>query len=317
MLHGSRQSALSWNCSFKDGLLTQISELKHGTRHSPAWIVCRGIIILLISGLAGATLTRLAPGFGIDERVLDPRLSVQSLETIEHEHAAERNPLTFYIRFLAGMLRGDAGRSVVFAQPVGPLIGERAPRTFRTVMAGLGYGWSAAVLLAITAALSRRAVTVLAAMAVSGSLLSIPSAVVAATCLLFRLSPAIAIAAVVFPRIFPNAYEQLRASLTVPHVVTARARGLPATRLFLFHVVPSALMPLVALAGVSVTLAFGASIPVEALADSPGIGQLAWQAALGRDLPVLVSVTLLLTAITVTANVLADLVLARLGGHTA
>jgi peptide/nickel transport system permease protein len=88
-------------------------------------------------------------------------------------------------------------------------------------------------------------------------------------------------------------------------------------RVFLFYVVPPALMPLVALGGVSVTLAFGASIPVEALADSPGVGQLAWQAARGRDLPVLVSVTLLLTAITVTVNVVADLVVARLGRHTA
>ena len=45
---------------------------------------------------------------------------------------------------------------------------------------------------------------------------------------------------------------------------------------------------LLALAGVTVSLAFGAAIPVEAIADSPGVGQLAWQAALGRDLPVLV-----------------------------
>jgi peptide/nickel transport system permease protein len=95
--------------------------------------------------------------------------------------------------------------------------------------------------------------------------------------------------------------------------VMARSRGLAPARLFLFHVVPPALMPLVALAGVSVTLAFGASIPVEAIADVPGIGQLAWRAALGRDLPVLVAVTLLLTVITVGANLLADLVLARLG----
>jgi len=183
-------------------------------------------------------------------------------------------------------------------------------------MAGLGYGWSAALLLATLATVSRRAATVLAVMAVSGSLLSIPSAVLATICLLLRLSPAIAIGAVVFPRVFPNAYEQLRASMGAPHVLSARARGLPATRLFLFHVVPPALMPLVALGGVSMTLAFGASIPVEALADSPGLGQLAWQAALGRDLAVLVSVTLLLTAITVIANVVTDLVLTRLERHT-
>jgi peptide/nickel transport system permease protein len=301
--------------TFTESFVTPTSGLKSGTRRSPAWILCRGIVILLISGLVGATLARLAPGFGIDERALDPRLSANSMEAIEREHSSERNPLTFYIRFLAGMLHGNAGKSVVFG-PVGPLIGERAPRTLRTVVAGLTYGWSAAVLFAAAATLSRRAAILFAAMAVNGSLLSVPSAVLAAVTLLLRLSPAIAIAAVVFPRIFPNAYEQLRASLTAPHVVMARARGLPATRLFLFHVVPSALMPLVALGGVSVTLAFSASIPVEALADSPGIGQLAWQAALGRDLPVLISVTLLLTAITVAANVVADLVLARLGHHT-
>jgi peptide/nickel transport system permease protein len=271
----------------------------------------------LIAGLVGATIVRFAPGFALDERALDPRLSAHSLAAIEREHAPERNPLTFYIRFLRGLLHGDAGHSVVFAQPVWPLISERASLTFHTVLGGLGYGWSAAVLLATAATLSRRTATVLAAMTVSGSLLSIPSAVVATVCLLWRLSPSIAIAAVVFPRIFPNAYELLRESLAAPHVVTARARGLPGTRLFFFHVVPSTLMPLVALAGVSITLAFGASIPVEALADSPGIGQLAWRAALGRDLPVLVSITLLLTAITVVVNVVADLILARLGRQSA
>lgn len=303
--------------AFKGTVLVQVAKIKYGARRGPAWIVGRGVSILLISGLAGATLTRFAPGFGVDERALDPRLSPRSLEAIHREHAAEQNPLTFYVHFLGGVLHGNVGRSVVFARPVGPLIRERASQTFHTVMAGLGYGWSAAVLLAAAAAVARRPVPILAAMAVSGSLMSIPSAVLATVCLVWRLSPAIAIGAVVFPRIFPNAYEELRASLAAPHVVTARARGLPATRLFLFHVVPSALMPLVALGGVSVTLAFGAAIPVEALADSPGLGQLAWQAALGRDLAVLVTLTLLLTAITVSANVIADLVLVRLERHAA
>jgi peptide/nickel transport system permease protein len=224
--------------------------------------------------------------------------------------------LIFYVHFLGGLLRGETGRSVVFAQPVSTLIRERAPRTFDTVMAGLGYGWGAAILLAVVATFSRRAVTLLGTMTISGMLLSVPSAVLATICLLGGLSPAVAIAAVVFPRIFPNAYEQLRAGLAAPHVLTARARGLSATRIFLFHIVPSALMPLIALGGVSVTLAFGASIPVESLADSPGLGQLAWQAALGRDLAVLVTITLLLTAITVAANTFADLVLVRLERHT-
>jgi peptide/nickel transport system permease protein len=116
---------------------------------------------------------------------------------------------------------------------------------------------------------------------------------------------------VVFPRVFPHVYEQLRANLVKPHVQMARSRGLSRTRVFLFHVVPTGFAPLLAVGGVSMTLAFGAAIPIEALADSPGIGQLAWRAALARDLPILVTITLLLTAVTVIANLAVDVLGAR------
>jgi ABC-type dipeptide/oligopeptide/nickel transport system permease component len=53
---------------------------------------------------------------------------------------------------------------------------------------------------------------------------------------------------------------------------------------------------------VSVCLALGACIPVEVLCDLPGIGQLAWKAALSRDLPVLVNLTMLVTLVTLVAN---------------
>jgi len=271
----------------------------------------------LISGLAGATLVRFAPGFGVDERAMDARLSPESVRALERQHEGERNPLLFYGRYLFGMMRGDAGQSTIYRLPVRQLIGERAGITTRNVIVGLTVAWVVALVFASASALSGRAAAVLTAMTISGALLSIPSALLATVCLLLQLSPATAIAAVVFPRVFPHAYEQLRNSLATPHVVMARARGLTETRVFLYHAVPSALLPILALAGVSVTLAFGASIPIEALADSPGIGQLAWRAALGRDLPVLVSITLMLTAITVIVNALADIALGRFGRHAA
>jgi len=280
-------------------------------------MIGRAIIIILISGFASAMLVRFSPGFGIDERALDPRLSTQTREAFKREHAREQNPLTFYAHFLGSLLHGDAGRSVVFGQPVGKLISERARLTIHSVLVGLACGWGGALLCGVAASISQRTHTTLAAMALSSTLLSVPAAVVATICLLLRLSPAIAIAAVIFPRIFPHAYEQLRACLVAPHVVMAQARGIEPTRLFLFYVVPPALVPLIALAGVSVPLAFSASIPVEALADAPGIGQLTWQAALGRDLPVLVTVTLLLTVITVVGNLAADLFLGRIGRREA
>src|SRR5262252_9816656 len=103
------------------------------SKRSPAWIVCRGVGILTLSGLGAATLVRLAPGFGIEEQVLDPRLSEQTRSALELRHVGERNPLVFYVHFLAGLFHGDAGRSVIFGQPVRNLIRERAGTTIFAV----------------------------------------------------------------------------------------------------------------------------------------------------------------------------------------
>ena len=90
----------------------------------------------------------------------------------------------------------------------------------------------------------------------------------------------------------------------------ARSRGIAGLRLYRSHIAPGVLPALAALAGASVPLAFGAVIPIESLGDSPGLGQLAWRAALGRDMPLLVSLTLLLTMVAVLANLAADVALA-------
>jgi len=281
--------------------------------HSLSRLVGRTLVILLISGLVGAMLVRHAPGFNSDDQTLDPRLSAQSREALEQQRAGQRSAVLYYLQFLWKATRGELGKSEALGQPVAQLIRERVPRTLHTVAEGLLGGWFIAVLLATASALTRHPGPSLIGMAGCGSLLSIPSSLLATVCLLLRLPPSAAIVAVVFPRVFPHVYEQLRAANERPHVLMARSRGIWAGRLFLFYVVPTALAPILAIGGLSVTLAFGASIPVEALADSPGLGQLAWQAALGRDMPVLVSITLMSTAITVFANLLADAVTVRLG----
>jgi peptide/nickel transport system permease protein len=97
-----------------------------------------------------------------------------------------------------------------------------------------------------------------------------------------------------------HAYEQ-------PYILAARARGIGQARLLLRHVLPLAAPPIAALLGVSISMAFGAAIPIEALCDSPGIGQLAWLAALNRDLPLIMNLTLVVTIVTVAANSAADL----------
>ena len=54
---------------------------------------------------------------------------------------------------------------------------------------------------------------------------------------------------------------------------------------------------LIALAGVALVLAFGVLIPIEAICDVPGIGQLTWKAAVARDLPLLCGLALIITLV--------------------
>ena len=60
-------------------------------------------------------------------------------------------------------------------------------------------------------------------------------------------------------------------------------------------------------AGVTVSIAFGAAIPVEVVCDYPGLGQLAWKAALARDVPLLVNLTLIIALVFVFVNLLVDM----------
>ena len=64
-------------------------------------------------------------------------------------------------------------------------------------------------------------------------------------------------------------------------------------------------------------MGFSSALAVEVICDSPGLGQLAWQAALGRDLPVLVNVTLIVTIVTLIANLGSDILALTLGRQTA
>ena len=276
----------------------------------------RSVLVLVLAGLLGAVLVRLAPGSDVDDAQLDFRLSRRSVELIASQRARHRDPVSFYVDYLVRLGRGDVGRSELYGQAVAQLILERFGATARMVVQGLIAAWCAALVLGAAVALNNRAVTLLGATMLTAGTLSIPSAVLAVFCLVARFPPWTAVAAVVFPRVFPHVYEQVRSALARPHVLFGRARGLSSARVFLWYVAPIATVPLIALCGVSVPLAFSAAIPIEALSDSPGLGHLAWKAALGRDLPVLVTITLLLTAITAIANLCSDLVLLRLGDKT-
>jgi len=274
------------------------------------WRVARHLLaiagIVLLGGLISATLVRMAPGFDTDERQLDPHLSAESVRALQESRAGERNVLHYYSAYLRGALHGDLGVSHALGQPVQSLLRERWPVTLRVAGIGLLLGWLMATALAFTVSLSRFAAYEILGTTVSGAFLCIPAAVLALLSVIFNAPGYLAIGLIVFPKIYRYSRNLLAKAYGMAHITAARAKGLGETRILLWHVLPVAGPQMIALAGITVSIALGASIPVESLCGLPGIGQLAWQAALNRDLPLIMNLTLLVTIITVAANSFAN-----------
>jgi peptide/nickel transport system permease protein len=266
----------------------------------------RVCLTVVLGILASATLVRFSPGSGTDQRQLDLRLSESSLAELRKERAAGNSLPAFYLKYAAGLLRGDLGYSTTFARPVRDLFAERVPETLRLVALGLLGGWLVALSAAGLVCLARSRLLENLGTVLAGFLLAIPAAVLALVFLFAGGAAPAALAAILTPRIYRQAFDLLKAAYALPHVLSARARGVGPLRLLARHALPAAGPALSALAGVSVAICFGAAIPVEVICDAPGIGQLAWQAALARDLPVLVNLTLLLTLVTVLAGTLSQ-----------
>jgi peptide/nickel transport system permease protein len=271
----------------------------------------RFLLTALLGGLLGATLVRLGPGFGVDEREFDVRLNADSLQAIRAERASDSNIAVFYFRYLSGLVHGDLGFSRSLSRPVSELLKERLPLTLGSLAYGVFGGMSIGLVLAVASMLWHAPGSDLVPAVLSGVSLALPAALVALIFLWMGAGGRWAIALVVFPHVYRYAKNLLISTYQAPHVLAAQAKGLSAARVFFAHVITPAIPQLAALAGMSVSLAFGAAIPIEVICDTPGVGQLAWKAALDRDLPLLVNITVLVTLMTLVVNTCADLALAR------
>jgi peptide/nickel transport system permease protein len=260
--------------------------------------------ITLAGGFLALALTRLAPG--VDERELDARLSDESRAAIRQSHEAERNIFHFYWVWLRGLAHGDLGVSEALNRPVTELLSERLPVTGRLLGWGLLIGWTLGLGLAVPLAFLRGRIFDLGASALAALFLCLPAAVLGLLFVLLRAPASLALGLLVFPKIFRYARTLLQQSATLPHVLTARAKGLGNVRVLLWHYLPPAAGQWLALLAVSIPVALSAAVPIEVVCDLPGIGQLAWKAALARDLYLLVCLTGIVTLTTVVAKSASD-----------
>ena len=231
-----------------------------------------------------------------------------------------------YLRFLAGVLQGDLGKSYFGRQPVMGEILSRFPSTLELALSALTlsvvFGVSVGIVSATTRSrLTDRGIMLLALLGISlpnyfigiqlnyifgvrlgwvsaiGGIGGIQQLILPATTL------AVAIGATLARLTRSNVLEVIHAD----YVRTARAKGLEERLVLWRHILRNALINIVTVVGLNLGVLLGGAVLIESVFARPGLGTYTLRAIGNRDYAQVQGVVLVFAASFVIANLIVDL----------
>ncbi len=305
-------------------------------------LILRRLLALVPLMWLVATLTfvvvQAAPGSYADT-IDNPRLSPETRELISARYGLDRPPLEQYLSWLGAVATGDLGISFMYKQPVSTVLARALPPTLLLAGAALIFDLVLGLVLAVAAARRPYGWVDRITSILSLGLYGIPSFWLAGLfilvfSLLLGWFPASHMHSVDAARLtgLPRLADLLR-HLVLPAVclglvgaagtarylratlldvrssrfmLAARARGISERRLLWVHALRPALLPVVTLLGLSLPILVSGSVVIETIFSWPGMGQVAYNAARARDIPLILGATLIGAAAVILGNLVAD-----------
>ena len=295
----------------------------------------RLILRRLLSGLGvlwgAATLTFLAVNLSAGDPAMailggpGAMPSAELIAKVRAEYGLDQPLIVQYGQYLGRLAQGDLGASYNLRKPVGQVIASKLGATAQLSLSAAALAVLLAVVVAVLSA--NRAPWVRSL--VSGTelvLSSAPSFVIGLILLLVfafgwhllppsgsngwraLILPSIALALPVAAVLSQVLRQSLEDILEQPFIAMARARGMSETGVRLKHALRHALVPLVTLSGFVFASLLGGAVVIELLFSRQGIGRLMLDAAVSKDVPLLLGITLLAATIYVAVNFLVDLI---------
>lgn len=256
---------------------------------------CRVLSLVLLSALGSTLLMRYAPGYFADSRELDAAHAGEVRAQLEQLQTRESSLPVLLKAQWKDWSHGDLGRSRHYDVPVAGLLRSRSGSTLRLLGDGVGLGWLLALVFAVPLSMGGRSRAALPVKLGTATLMAVPVGALATFSLMAdKGGPVLVLAILVAVREFKLLHGMLLAAWRAPHLFHARAQGYSPAQALRVHLLPTLRPELLNLAGMSAIVALGALVPIEVVFDLPGLGQLAWAAAINRDLPVLVAMTALM-----------------------
>jgi ABC-type dipeptide/oligopeptide/nickel transport system permease component len=289
-------------------------------------------LVLAVPTLVGVTLVvfaliRLVPG--------DPARLVLGLQASEEEVQRLRvqlgldQPLPVqYARFLARLLQGDLGRSVVTGEPVLREIGARLPATVQLAVTSTVVATLAGVAAGVVSATRQYSWWDYAVMTVALFGISLPVFWLGLMLMLLfsvhlrwlpaggygtpahLVLPTVTLAAFSVAIIARMTRSSLLEVLHQDYVRTAWAKGLSSRAVVLRHALKNALIPVVTVIGLQFGGLLGGAILTETVFAWPGMGRLLVGAIVARDYPVVQGTVLVFAALFTLVNLAVDVLYA-------
>jgi len=290
------------------------------------------IVLILVSAIT-FLLVNLAPGGPASLMRMDA--TPEQREALTRRLGLDQPLPVRYVQWLGGAVHGDLGTSLSSSEPVAFRIEQRLPNTLELAATALAVSIVLGIPLGVLAALRRNSLPDFAVAVISVVGLSVPafwlgiililllsvelnwlpsSGVVSSGSegdmgdrLQHLLMPAVVLSTTVLPYVVRFTRSALLEVLGQDYVRTATAKGLSRLRVVYAHALRNALVPVVSIIGTLLPRLVGGSVVTEAVFGWPGMGRLAVEAANGRDYPLIVGITVVVSAIVVVTSFVVDL----------
>lgn len=252
--------------------------------------------------------------------------TVETVENIREQLGLNLPLYQQYWHYLMNLLQGDLGRSYLQKTEVSELIASRLPATLLLMAGAIVCELILGLTMGVISALWRNSridkiLTVVSFTSVSAPQFVIGILLLYVFAVKLHWAPIggygtfahLVLPALTLGILGAGWYARMMRSsmidvLEKDYVRTARSKGLSRSRILFRHVVPNAILPIIAMIGIDIGLFMSGIVVVESVFSWPGIGQLAWQAIQRVDIPIIMGVTLVSACAIVIGNLLADMV---------
>lgn len=290
------------------------------------------VLSLWVASVLVFGITNLLPG-DVAAVILGTSATPQALETLRHQLGLDQPGPVRYALWVAGMLHGDFGTSVLSHADIGPLILQKLSVSAPLALASMAISLLVSVPLGVLAGTHYRTRAGAAVSALSLLGIAIPAfwaglllatvfaiqlhvlpaggftdwssdAVVAARSLILPSLALGLVQAAVLTRYIRSAIIDVQRE---DFIRTARAKGLTRWQALHRHGFRYAAIPVVTILGVQLTGLLVGSIVIENVFVLPGLGRLLFQSVGNRDLLVVQDLVMLLAGVVLLVNFLVDL----------